>query len=172
MKKHDVIIGIDGDVDKNGVATLHPKTRKIELLSLAFPQLLDYLLHMKETCENENESLIILVEAGWLNKSHWHVRQGDNKRIASAKGNSTGRNHEVGRKIIEMCKHYDLEVIEQRPLKKSWQGRDGKITHEEFAYFTGLMAKRSNQEERDAGLIAWNFAGLPIRVKVGINKKK
>ena len=56
------------------------------------------------------------------------------------------------------------EVIEQAPLRKCWKGRDGKITQIELNYFTGITG-RTNQEARDAALIAWNFAGFPIRIK-------
>lgn len=49
--------------------------------------------------------------------------------------------------------------------------KDGKITHEELAYFTGIMG-RTNTEMRDAALLAWNHAGLPIRVKPIEGKKR
>lgn len=64
-----------------------------------------------------------------------------------------------------MCKHYRIEVLPHFPLKKHWKGKEGKITHEELAYFTGIK-KRTNQDARDAALLAWNFAGFPIRMKV------
>jgi hypothetical protein len=164
MKKYDHIIAIDPDVDKSGVAYLVPKTRKLSVKDYTFPVLLDYLQGAKRTIDKKNESLIVVVEAGWLSKANWHLRRYDNIRVASAKGNSTGRNHEVGRKIVEMCQHYELEVLEHFPLRKTWKGADGKITREELAYFTGFN-KRSNQEMRDAALLAWAFAGLPIRAK-------
>ena len=157
-------MAIDPDVDKSGVAYLKRATRQLEVSNLTFPQLLDYLQHVKQVRDNEGESVIIVVEAGWLISSNWHLKSKDNKKIASAKGNSTGRNHEVGRKIVEMCKHYGLDVHEQYPLKKSWKGNEGKITHEELSSITGLMG-RTNQEARDAALIAWHYAGLPIRLK-------
>lgn len=170
LKKYDNVIGIDPDVKKSGVSYLQVRSRKLEASSLTFPDLLDYLQHVKKTSDEQNETVVVVVEAGWLISHHWHTKRGDNRKVAAAKGNSAGRNHEVGRKIVEMCKHFELEVIEQRPLRKTWKGRDGKITHDELAYFTGIMG-RTNQEMRDAALIAWNFAGLPIRVKVGLNKK-
>lgn len=163
-KKHANIIAVDPDVDKNGVAYLKPSTRQLEVSNLTFPELLDYLQSAKKVRDETKETLIIVVEAGWLVKSNWHLKNKDNKKIASAKGNSAGRNHEVGRKIVEMCKHYELDVIERYPLKKRWKGSDGKITHEELKYFTGLMG-RTNQEGRDAALLAWDWAGLPIKIK-------
>ena len=163
-KKHQNIIGIDPDVEKSGVAFLEVSTRKLEASSLSFPDLLDYLQFVKKKRDEAGETVVVVVEASWLISHHWQTKVGDNRRVVAAKGNSAGRNHEVGRKIVEMCEHYGLEVIEQRPLKKCWKGRDGKITHEELTYFTGIMG-RTNQEMRDACLLAWNQAGLPIRVK-------
>ncbi|MDR1339587.1 MAG: hypothetical protein LBK58_06010 [Prevotellaceae bacterium] len=39
-----------------------------------------------------------------------------------------------------------------------------QITHKELAAFTGITG-RNNQEERDAALIAWVWAGLEVKVK-------
>ena len=168
MKKNQYIIGIDPDVDKSGLACLNTSTRQLEAASLPFPELLDHLLRVKADYKDD---AIVVVEASWLISHNWHTRSGDNRRVSAAKGNNVGRNHEVGRKIVEMARHYGLEVVEQIPLKKNWQGRDGKITHEELAYFTGITG-RTNQEARDAALIAWNYAGLPIRVRVAREKVK
>jgi hypothetical protein len=162
--KYDTIVAIDPDVEKSGVAELSPQRRLLEVTNLTFPQLLDYLQARKKMSDVAHTSLIVVVEAGWLNQSNWHLRSKDNARVASAKGNSAGRNHETGRKIVEMCKHYGIEVFEQRPLQKCWKGKDGKITHEELASFTGLTGK-TNQDARDAALLAWTFANLPIRLK-------
>ncbi len=163
--KYDTIIAIDPDVAKSGVAELSPKHRLLEVTNLTFPQLLDYLQSRKKLSEMEHTSLVVVVEAGWLNQSNWHLNHKDSKAVAAAKGNSTGRNHETGRKIVEMCNHYGIEVVEQRPLKKCWRGKDGKITHEELSSFTGLSG-RTNQDARDAALLAWIYANLPIRLKV------
>lgn len=163
--KYDNIIAIDPDVEKSGVAYLKRSAKCLRLNSMSFPFLLDYLQGAKMELDKRNESLIVVIEAGWLIQSNWHLKRNDNKHIASAKGNSAGRNHETGRKIVEMCKHYGIEVLPILPLKKCWKGKDGKITQEELAYFTGITG-RTNQDARDAALIAWNYAGLPIRVKV------
>ncbi len=164
MKKYDNVIAIDPDVSKSGVAWLHRETRVMEASSLSFPTLLDYLQFAKKTSDESNQSLIVVVEAGWLNKSHWHISSRDNRRTSAAIGNAAGRNHETGRKIVEMCKHYSIEVVEHRPLKKCWKGRDGKITADELKQITGIFG-RTNQDARDAALLAWVYAGIPIRIK-------
>lgn len=162
--KYDNIIAIDPDVEKSGVAYLIRQTKRLSIKSLAFPLLLDYLQGAKREMDKRNESLIVVIEAGWFIQSNWHLKRSDNNHVASAKGNSAGRNHETGRKIVEMCKHYGIDVLPILPLKKCWKGKDGKITQEELSYFTGITG-RTNQDARDAALIAWNYAGFPIRVK-------
>lgn len=164
----DVVIGIDPDADKNGVATLEIKTRMIEATALSFPDTLDYLRFTHERTKAQGLSLCVIIEAGWLNRSHWHVGGNDSRQKAAMKGNAVGRNHETGRKIAEMCEHWKIPYELIRPLslmiggRYIWKGKDGKITAEELRAITGLRG-RTNQEARDAALIVWNRAGLPIR---------
>lgn len=163
-----IIVAIDPDVNKSGFAFLEVKTRILTTVALPFPELLDHLLHVRAAYRDQ---VIVLVEKSWNTSHNWHTKPGESWKVSAAKGNSTGRNHEVGRKIVEMCKHYGLEVVEKTPLKKCWSGPEGKITHKELSYFTGLEG-RTNQEERDAALIAWNYAGLPIIINVKSKKKR
>lgn len=90
---------------------------------------------------------------------------------AAKKGEHVGRNQETGRKIVETLLHYGIKVIEQSPLRKCWQGKYGKITHEELKRLCQMSGiefnrPRSNQEERDAALLAITCSGLPIKYKV------
>lgn len=163
MLKLQVIIAIDPDVEKNGVAYLDCDTRKLELASLSFPDLLDYLFSLKRQAEITGKTYRVLIEAGWLNKSNWHVSPKDTKAVAAAKGNHTGRNQETGRKIVEMCEHWNIPHELVKPLSKCWKGSDKKITNEELAKFTGIQG-RTNQEMRDAALISWIYAGFPVKI--------
>lgn len=159
--KYDYIMAIDPDCDKSGVALICTKDRHTYTHLLSFPALMDYLKKESEA----GVSLKVIVEAGWLNESHWHLGKYDSKYKAAALGNAVGRNHETGRKIIEMCRHYGLTTEEARPLKKMWSGKDGKISQEEIRQFIPGFPARANQEIRDAALLAWNYAGYPIRIK-------
>ena len=165
-QKTDTIIAIDPDVEKSGVAVLDVNTRRITAFSMAFPDLMDYLQGFRDTIVNEGKSLKVVVEAGWLNPSHWHITARDSARMAARIGNSAGRNHEVGRKIAEMARHYGLDVDEVKPLRKCWRGKDGKITHEELRAITGMPDRRTSQDMRDAILLAWVYAGFPIRINL------
>lgn len=161
MKRYDNIIAIDPDVSRSGVAFLKPATGLLEVSNLTFPQVIDYLQQANR--DKGEGTLIVLVEASWLIHGNWHLSSWDRRQRAASKGYDVGRNHETGRKIAEMCRHLGIEVLEHAPLRKCWRGKDGKITHEELVSFTGIKG-RTNQDARDAALLAWVFSGLPIRV--------
>ena len=163
MERAEIIIGIDPDTDKSGVAHLATSSRELEICALPFPQLLDYLMRCRQRELMEGVKVMVVVEASWLISTNWHTKRADSVRTAARKGKDAGRCHEVGRKIVECARHYGLEVKEQMPLKKIWKGKDGKITHDEISAFI-RMGARSNQETRDAALLAWNEAGFPIRI--------
>ena len=161
--KYDNIIAIDPDRDKSGVAYLQTATKKLEATSIDFPSLLDYLQFCKKKAEESGESLVIVVEAGWLvSKSNYHPYQGHRAEKISK---DVGANHETGRKICEMARHFGLETVEHHPLKKCWRGRDGKITQEELHQITGIVG-RMNQDARDAALLAWSYANFPISLSI------
>ena len=159
----DTVIGIDPDVDKNGVAMLDCNTRTLTITTLTFPQLLDYLQYQKRQAEVQGRNIIVAVEAGWMNQGNWHLKYRDNRNVAVAKGVHQGRNEQVSRIIGQMCERYELHYEFIKPLRKNWKGKDAKITHEELAYFTGIKG-HTNQEGRDAALIAWVYAGFAVRV--------
>jgi hypothetical protein len=157
-------IGIDPDVEKSGVAVVEKETRRIECAALTFAQTLDYLQWVAKRAEETGATVKVYVEAGWLNQSNWHVKRDDGKAVVAKKGVSQGRNEEVSRLLGEMCEHYGLDWKHIKPFRKCWQGRDRKITHDELCAVTGMVYGRTNQEMRDAALIAWVEAGLPVRI--------
>lgn len=176
MKKYDYIVGIDPDSKASGFAWVEVAERKLTMLTLKFPELIDKLVNGRGSIPNT----LIVVEASWLRQSkkgnthNWHLKKGDSAKVASAKGQGIARNQETGRKIVEMCKHHGLNVQEVYPLKKCWKGTDGKITHEELSEIfkaSGVEVDRkhlyiSNPEERDSAWIALNYSGIPIKIKV------
>jgi hypothetical protein len=161
--RYDTIIAIDPDIEKSGVARLDVAERKSWADTLPFPILIEYVRQAIRM--NKGRSTAVVVEASWHDTHNWHLSRRDSAGIASRKGYDEGRNHEVGKKIIEMLNHYGIEVVEKRPLRKIWQGKDRKITHTEITAITGWDKKRSNQEERDAMLLAWDYSNLPIIIK-------
>lgn len=159
----DYIIGIDPDTDKSGIAQVRVAGREVELFSASFPEMLDYLQRMRQKELTEGIKVMVVVEASWRISTNWHTKRGESVRVSASKGIDQGRCAEVGRKIVECARYYGLEVVEQLPLKKIWKGREGKITDEEIKAFIPIKG-RTNQETRDAALLAWNEAGFPIRI--------
>lgn len=160
-----VVIAIDPDVDMSGVARVDGKDT-IWADRLPFPMLVDYLKGVKNECQRTGATLQVYVEATWQITHHWHIKPTDSKAVAAAKGRSVGAMQEVGKLLVEWCEHLEICVFAQPPFRKCWKGKDGKITHDEITFITGWNKKRSNQEERDALLIAWVAAGFPLKVKI------
>lgn len=159
---HDIIIGIDPDVEASGVATLISGTKKIEATTMTLPVLMDYLRRV----QYPTLTVAVVVEASWTTAHNFHLLPFDNKPVATKKGYKVGRNHQIGIDIADIARHFSLDVRLQPPLRKIWKGKNRKITHEEICAITGYTAKRSNQEERDAMLLAWTSANLPIKIKL------
>lgn len=158
------VIGIDPDIGKSGVAHLNVKNRILEVSTLPFARLMDYFDHVVARSKETGQSVIVVVEASWMMKSNWHLKFGSRKEYAAATGYKVGQNHQTGKLICEMARAKGLEVLEHAPLRKCWKGKDGKITADELKQITGLIG-RTNQESRDAALLAWSYANLPIRLK-------
>lgn len=171
-EKYDIIIGIDPDCGRSGVAVLDMGTREMQVHAMTFPELVQYLTCVAADCV-EGMRILVVVEASWNTEANWHGGGRNRGRAYSASlGYDVGRNHETGRKISEMAQAYGLEVDERRPLRKCWKGKDGKITHWELVSLldgSGVrhsLGGRSNQEERDATLLALDASGIAIRMKV------
>lgn len=167
MQKKDIIIAIDPDIDGSGLAMVWPKQTKFELHQFTLPALVDFLKECKEAYDRSNLSYVVVVEASYLISANWHLDHNDSQRRAAAKGKQVGRNHEIGRQIVEFCKYLDIPYEEKIPLKKCWAGRGGKITIEEMNLLLDGMGfhhikGQNNQEHRDALLIALDRSGLPL----------
>lgn len=168
--KPQIIIGIDPDVEASGLAIIDTTSTAglfVDYTTLALPELIDGV--EKTTQQAGQHPCRIFIEAGWLNKGNWHLNPHDNKKLAAAKGRQAGRNHQLGLDICALLDHRGIRHTEVLPLIKCWKGKDRKITHEELDTIVrwvngaGLPRKRSNQEERDALLLAWEKSGLPIK---------
>lgn len=168
MRTYDIVIGIDPDTDKSGYAIVDTRTRSVQSATdWELAKLFGVLAADKAYCDKAGLSMVVVVEAAYLASHHnWHMNRNEfiSKDKAASIGYDTGRNHETGRAIIEFCRYMGIDVVPQLPLKKCWKGRDRKITHEEITKITNWDKKRSNPEVRDALLIAWNYARLPIRL--------
>lgn len=156
------IIGIDPDVEKSGYAVLDVMEKKlVQVEALSFPMLIMTLNGLIR--RDLTEYLVIIEDSD--NSTNWHL--GDMKmsaRAAAAIGHNVGLCHATQRHIKEWAENIRLRVELQKPLKKTWLGSKGKISQEEAECFMPGLPKKTNTEMRDAALLAWCRANLPIHI--------
>ena len=169
MSKNKTIIAIDPDATQSGVAEVNTKTGEIAVYKFGMAELLQYLKLKANDYNIIGRETKVIIEAGWLNESNWHITgKYMSAKKAAAIGRSVGMNHQTGMLIEQISKDFmGLPTELQKPLKKCWKGKDGKITQEEILEVTGKeKLPRMNQDQRDALLIAWVHAGLPMKIRV------
>lgn len=163
IQRKGFILGIDPDIEKSGLATVNLATRTLEVGTYSFPELIAKIRTVYADSEKDSR-FDVVVEAGWLNKGNWHVTESRNGKFspqawAAAVGVSQGECNAVSKLIIQMLEYEGIKAIPKKPLRKCWRGPDRKITHAELVrecdlYRVNFKEKRSNQEERDAALLA------------------
>lgn len=167
-KKPAFVVGIDPDAEKSGWGVVNVKDRiVVRIDTISFPDLVVELksLRDRQLSADNRDDVLVVIEGGWLNKGNWHIQHGMTVTKAAALGRRTGMNHQAGMMIAELCKAWGINYRVVPPLRKGWKGPNGKITHEEFNNFAPLPKNRTSQDARDATLLAWVYADLPIRVK-------
>lgn len=140
-----IYVGIDPDVDKSGFAIW--KDKELAIKKLRFFEIFDELSSIQKTFLTYD--LVVVIEAGWLNKkSNWH-NENSNTRMASKVGINTGANHETGRKLVEMCEY--LSIPYHLVVPKS--SKVDAITFEKLTKYH----KRINQDMRDAAMLVFGL---------------
>lgn len=169
-QKYRYIVAIDPDCEMSGVATVDATNGEIKVYKMTFPEVIRYIRDKMHRAEDptitDDHSFKVVIEAGWLNQGNWHL--GKDKYMsasrAAAIGRSVGMNHQTGILLEQVCRDMMVTVDLQIPYRKTWQGKDGKITQGEIESLTGHpKLPRMNQDQRDALLIAWVHSGLPMK---------
>lgn len=146
-----IYIGIDPDVDKSGFAVWDSRLN-------VFTKILDYrifgILAEIDSYNSIYSDMIVIVEAGWLNKkSNFHSNARQSKAVGEKIALSVGANQQVGKIIVEYCQNRKITVLEQKPLAKKWgEKRDSKINASEFEKLSGWSGI-TNPEKRDAAMM-------------------
>lgn len=156
----NIVIAIDPDCEKSGVGVVYRETHQVMTYKYTFWQVQGFL-RMTRAAKQDFE---VVIEGGWLNKSNWHATARKGAQVAAEIGRRTGMNHQTGILLAEMCEAMDVPYTVVKPLRKCWRGRDGKITQAELVRVTGQTLPRMSQDQRDAVLLAWVYAGLAVRV--------
>lgn len=156
-----IIIGIDPDNNKSGYGIVDTETKTV--VDSGKKPFVELLRLIEEQSVILGDKLRVVVEAGWLNKGNWHVSWQTTAPMAASIGRAVGMNHQTGILLCQLLEDDCIAVTKAKPLRKVWKGKDGKITASELKMFTNYD-KRTNQDERDAILLAWEYGRLPIRI--------
>ena len=138
-----IYIGIDPDVDKSGFAVWNSSGKQFgHVGQYSFFDLIDQIELLKMF-----HNVAVVVEAGWLiKKSNWHDKPKQSKAVGEKIAKAVGTNHQVGKLLVEWCKHNNIKCIEIKPM--------GKLNAREFKKITG-WEKRTNPEQRDAAMLVF-----------------
>ena len=152
IKKYDNYIGIDPDVTLSGVAFLETKTKKLEVSALSFFQLFGYLKNVFTARDESKQTIQIVIESGWENKSNWHLVPGQKSSVSALIGSKVGANHQIGKLIVEMCEYLELDYKLIRPTTQKWnKSFCEKVTKIDLSIIPGV----NRQECIDAIKLIW-----------------
>ncbi|MDM8396128.1 hypothetical protein [Acinetobacter baumannii] len=148
FKEAQIIIGIDPDLEKSGVAILG---NDLQLKNMTFPETV-------ELFRNEQDSIKkVVIEAGWKNKkANFRVGGGHSRQVNEQIARRVGMNHATGILLAEIAQALGLAVLLVKPTKS-------KLNAEQFNKITGWQG-RTNQEQRDAGMLIWGMSGKKVTV--------
>lgn len=173
---HNLIIGIDPDTEASGWACIDLEDRTILLETNPLHAILDLLSEFRTEINQGyldiEYTYRFVVEDIWSTAHNWHTSPRDSHRVVAKKGYHLGRCSMIGEVIRDAISRKGFPLICQPPLAKIWRGTDRKITHEEFVEvckrhrltIDKRHLNRTNQEERDAGLLAIHHLNTPIRI--------
>jgi hypothetical protein len=151
MSKVRILIGIDPDTEKSGFAFIDKENQgKIDLKNLTFFELFSVLTEIKNNYQPVYFDVQIYVECGFLNQGNRHKVLGGSLSLNSKIGERIGANHEVAKKICEMCDFLELNYHKVKPTRSKIKDKDV------FKKITGYD-KRTNQEQRDALMLIWGL---------------
>lgn len=147
-----IVVGIDPDREKSGIAVYNKENGVVTPLSMSFFELFDFFVDNNKNIEK------VKIEGGWLNKKA-NFRDMMPTAVGEKIARDVGANHEVGKKIVEMCDYFKLESVVVRPFPKEWNTASGKISHGELlnvleSLNVKLNRGRTTQDIRDSILIA------------------
>lgn len=160
---HSSCIGIDPDSSKSGVAVVSVYKERddegydasIYMFTAEFHDLIQFLR------QNDAGDCLVAIEKCWATTANWHLPKACTSNMAAKIGLNTGKCHMVGILLEEYCKKCEVNHVLVEPLRKIWGPyRNNKISHNELMQVLRSMhirykgQNRTNQEERDAALIA------------------
>jgi len=115
MEKHNVIFGIDPDIEKCGIAAIKSGEGLPPLLG---ERTIGGLFEMVYAFDARFGPTVFVVEAGWLNKTVWHGAGKLGVLPAMEVARRVGENHGFGKALVQILKGMGFKVVLARPRAK------------------------------------------------------
>lgn len=178
---HNIIIGIDPDTDRlkgSGWASINLETREVRLERLTIPQitrlLQEWETEVQEGYLDTAYTYRFVLENVWESSHNRHLTGQKSPQAIAKTGYNLGRCAMVGENLKDLIQEYGFPILCPKPLMKCWKGTDRKITHLELLDICDKhrlilpenkrKVNQTNQEERDALLLAIEFMATPLKL--------
>lgn len=156
-KENKIIVGIDPDYTKSGVAFIDkskinnilPKFYMIELSNLDFYDLIDYLIFVHKQALEQSFDIVVVIEQGEQNKALFNAKNSKTKAISAKIGAGIGKNFAISKLLVEFCERNGINHRIYVPKSNKW---DAKFVKKMFG-----IIERTNQDNRDALRCAVSF---------------
>ena len=140
-----IVIGVDPDSDKHGVA-IYVDGNLCDLVSLSRVDLIKIGLKYRE----RGFDVIFSIEDVMANQSTWRSGVAANKRVAAKMGHGIGRLYQAMHELLLDLEANDFDY-KLHKVSSSWKDAAGKKVFEQL---TGWDA-RSNEDTRSAAYFGW-----------------
>ena len=140
-----IVIGVDPDSDKHGVA-VYADGNLCDLVSLSRVDLIKIGLKYRE----RGFDVIFSIEDVMANQSTWRAGGAASKAVAAKMGHGIGRLYQALHELIMDIKSNNFEY-RLKKVSSSWKDASGKRIFESVTGWDG----RSNEDTRSAAYFGW-----------------
>lgn len=144
-----IIIGIDPDSDKHGVA-IYRNGKLEDLLMNDLMNLMDTLT-TTQLRECESTSIVVHIEnVCGNNTSSFNQSSKFSRGVNSKISEKVGMCKQAQKEVEKLCKHLGIEVVHHR-VSKQWKSGPSKSVFKSVTGWTG----KSNEDNRSAAYFGW-----------------
>ena len=141
-----IIIGIDPDSDKHGVAIYDCKGKLLNLHSLALMDIFGYILDGKK----QGYEFEAHIDDVCANNAAFQKKGVKNAKAATAINRSIGKCQQAQIELERLFEWLEVKVVKHK-ISKLWKSQESKAQFEKVTGWTG----RSNEDTRSAAYFGW-----------------
>tara|TARA_R110002020_G_scaffold474694_1_gene706768 strand:- start:83 stop:541 length:459 start_codon:yes stop_codon:yes gene_type:complete len=144
-----IVIGIDPDSDKHGVA-IYKDGVLHDLLMNDLMSLMDTLTCNQRSIDFESSIVVHIENVCGNNTSSFNQSSKFNRGVNSKISEKVGMCKQAQKEVEKLCKHLGIEVVHHR-VSKQWKSGPSKSVFKSVTGWTG----KSNEDSRSAAYFGW-----------------